>query len=114
MSTPFDTLGFVHRLQKSGVERETAEAHAELLRDMVWSDLAKKDDIARLEDDIGRVGEDLKRVENSLRADMKRMESELKTELDHKLHELELRMTIKPGGMLAVMLGLIVTAQKLL
>ena len=96
----FDTLEYVRRLQEAGVERQTAEAHADLLRDMLWADVAKT--------------EDLDRLEAGLKEDMERLETGLKNDLDHKLQELELRMTIKLGGMLAVMAGLIVTAQKLL
>ncbi len=129
----FDSLEYVRRLQEAGVERQTAEAHADLLRDMLWSDVAKTDDLERLEtglkSDMARLETELKsdmaRLETELKSDMARLETELKSdmarletgfknELDHRLQELELRMTIKLGGMLAVMAGLIVTAQKLL
>ena len=129
----FDTLEYVRRLQEAGVERQTAEAHADLLRDMLWADVAKTEDLERLETglrkdferletglrkDFERLETELKsdfeRLEAELKADMERLEARLKSDLDHKLQELELRMTVKLGGMLAVMAGLIVTAQKLL
>ncbi len=118
----FDSLEYVRRLQEAGVERQTAEAHADLLRDMLWSDVAKTDDLERLEtglkSDMARLETELKsdmaRLETELKSDMARLETGFKNELDHRLQELELRMTIKLGGMLAVMAGLIVTAQKLL
>ncbi len=151
----FDTLEYVRRLQEAGVERQTAEAHADLLRDMLWAAVAKTEDLERLETGLrkdferletglrkdferletelksdferleaelkadmerleARLKEDMERLEARLKADIERLEARLKSDLDHKLQELELRMTVKLGGMLAVMAGLIVTAQKLL
>ncbi len=140
----FDTLEYVRRLQEAGVERQTAEAHADLLRDMLWAAVAKTEDLERLETGLRKDFErletglrkdferletelksdferleaelkaDMERLEARLKEDMERLEARLKSDLDHKLQELELRMTVKLGGMLAVMAGLIVTAQKLL
>jgi hypothetical protein len=77
MGMAFDTLGYVRRLQDSGVERRVAEAHADLARDMLLADLVTRDD------------------------------------LDKRLTELELRLTIKMGGMLVVAVGVLVAAQSL-
>lgn len=83
--TGFDSLAYVQRLESVGVERPTAEAHAELIRDMVLSEVAT-------------------------RADLARVEERLSARIERGEHQLVIRM----GAMLAAAVGLIVAAQKLL
>ena len=45
-----DTLGYVKRLEKAGMDRKIAEAHAEAIRDDVVPQLATKVDLERLGD----------------------------------------------------------------
>ena len=84
MALAFDTLKFTQRLEQVGVGREQAVAHAELACDMILADPATK--------------ADLQDVARTLRSDIKAM----KTEIDGSLRELELRMTVKLGAMIAV------------
>jgi len=81
----FDTLKFVKTLEAAGVSAKHAEAFAAAVRDSSESaDLATKTDLR-----------------------------ELKAELKADMRELELRMTIKLGGMLVVAVGVIAALIKL-
>ena len=48
MSTTIDTLSYVKRLEAAGVDRKTAEAHAEAINAHVVPELATKSDIETL------------------------------------------------------------------
>jgi hypothetical protein len=48
MTTTIDTLSYVKRLEAAGVERKTAEAHAEALNMTVVPQLATKADLKEL------------------------------------------------------------------
>jgi hypothetical protein len=44
----FDTLEFANALEKGGLEREQAQAHAQALKDHVMPELATKSDIVEV------------------------------------------------------------------
>ena len=52
MTTTIDTLSYVKRLEAAGVERKTAEAHAEAINANVLPQLATKADLRELASDI--------------------------------------------------------------
>jgi hypothetical protein len=85
MSTvTFDTLKFANELKKAGIPDNQAEAEARALANAIGEiDVATKRDIA-----------------------------ELAMTTKHDLAALELRMTIKVGGMLVAMTGIIIAAMK--
>ena len=85
MAIALDTLRFAQRLEQVGVSREQAVAHAELARDLVLADVSSKDDLGHL-----------------------------KREIDGSLRELELRMIIKIGAIVAAAVAVIAAIQKLL
>jgi hypothetical protein len=81
----FDTLKFVKTLQAAGVEAPQAEAIAAAVRDSHdAADVATKGDLR-----------------------------ELKTELKADIRELELRMTVRLGGMIVLGIGVIAALIKL-
>lgn len=47
MSANFDSLSRVQLLERAGIERQAAEAHVELLRDVVVSEMATQEDLNR-------------------------------------------------------------------
>ncbi|MCJ2096161.1 CCDC90 family protein [Methylobacterium sp. J-072] len=96
MALAFDTLKFTQRLEQVGVGREQAVAHAELARDMILADSATR--------------ADLQDVERALRSDIKA----IKTEIEGSLRELELRMTVKLGAIIAAAVAVIAALQKFL
>ncbi|MCJ2005930.1 hypothetical protein [Methylobacterium sp. J-092] len=96
MAFAFDTLKFTQRLEQVGVGREQAVARAEPARDMIIADSATKADLADME--------------KTLRLDLKA----LKTGIDGSLRELELRMTVKLGAIIAAAVAVIAALQKFL
>ncbi len=88
----FDTLAYAKRLKEAGVPEPQAEIHAEALAKLVDERLVTKQDLKELE-------VSLKREMAELRRDMK---------------EMEMRMTIRLGGMIVLAIGVVATLVKLL
>ena len=99
----FDTYAAVKKLKEAGFTEQQAEAQTALLTDVIAGELATKHDIETVKLDIENVRAKLKRDIEALRADMK-----------HDMKELELRLTIKLGAMLALAVGAVATLVKLL
>lgn len=70
----FNTLLYTKRLEAVGLTREVAEAHVELLAEVVETNLATRDDL-----------------------------SVLAKELRHEMREMESRLIIKMGAMMGAM-----------
>lgn len=91
----FDTLKFVEKLKAGGVPeaqaKVEAEALAEVFADAMENQLASKTDIVRLE--------------NILQNHTARLENRLET--------IELRLTLKMGGMLVIAVGVIAALARL-
>lgn len=81
----FDTLAYSKRLKAAGVPEKQAEVQAEAFAEIIEERLATK--------------QDLKELENTLRRDMK---------------ELEMRLTLRLGGMMAAAIAVVATLVKLL
>jgi hypothetical protein len=87
----FDTLKFARTLEDAGVPTEQATVHARALADALSDDMVTKSHL------------DIRLAE---------VKSEL-SGLRHDIREQESRMTIKLGGMLVVLAGVILTAMKM-
>lgn len=88
----FDTLKYAKRLKEAGFTEQQAEALASAQVDLIEANLATKSDISEL---------------------TRAMEA-LRTELHQGLKDLEYRLTIRLGGMMALAVGVVVTLVKLL
>lgn len=100
MSTlTFDTLKFAQRLEKAGATREYAVAEAEALAEVFESGTQELVTKADLKADLLATRTDLKADISQLRAEMR---------------EMELRMTIKLGGMIAASVAVTAALVKLL
>ena len=80
----FDTLGYAKKLQELGFTREQAEGFAEIQRTIIEDRLATKADLLVV-----------------------------KSELEQKLKELEYRLTIRLGGMMAVAIAIVAALVRL-
>ncbi len=88
----FDTLAYSKKLKAAGVPEKQAEVQAEAFAEIIEERLATKHDIVLLQKDI-------KELEISLKRDMK---------------ELEKRITLRLGGMMAASIAIVATLAKLL
>lgn len=84
-TTTFDTLGYFERLKAAGVPEQQAKVQTEALREIIEDKLATKQDL----------------IEMELR-------------FDTKLRELEYRLTIRLGGMMAASIAMVAALVKLL
>ena len=96
MDIAFDTLAYAKRLRAVGVPDEVAEVQAEALSEIVEERLATKRDIKGLEEATKR---DIKAVEERLL---------------NRMSELEYKMTIRLGAMLAASIAVVAALVKLL
>ncbi|MDE7065589.1 MAG: CCDC90 family protein [Desulfovibrionaceae bacterium] len=106
----FDTLAYVKQLEAVGVPREQAEVQAEALRAIIDEKLATKLDVAELKRDIKELDAKVESVRAQLQADM----SQLRIDTTRDLRELEMRMLIKLGGMMAASIAVVAALVKLL
>lgn len=91
---PFDTHAYVKKLVAAGISEHQAEVHTEMMAEVVVERLVTKEDLAALREDLKPL---LSREE--LRADLK---------------DLELRLTLRFGAMLAVSVAIVAALVKLL
>jgi hypothetical protein len=91
----FDSLGYARRLRDRGVPQEQAEAHAEAARDFVMAELVTK--------------ADLRAEIQAVRADL----LALKEQLESRMENQTLRLTVRLGAMQVVLIGVLATILKL-
>jgi hypothetical protein len=108
MTIPFDTHAFVKKLTPAGVSEAQAEVHAEALGELVIERLATREDIAALKDE-------LRALEERLEARIGTLEARIGTLVTkEELKDLELRLTLRFGAMLAAAVAVIAALVKLL
>ena len=117
----FDTYAAVKKLKEAGFTEQQAEAQTTLLTDVIAGELATKHDIEAIKHDIETLKLDLENVRAELKRDIETLRAELKRDIEtlradmkHDMKELELRLTIKLGAMLALAVGAVATLVKLL
>ena len=117
----FDTYAAVKKLKEAGFTEQQAEAQTALLTDVIAGELATKHDIETVKLDIENVRAELKRDIEAVKLDIENVRAELKHDIEtlradvkHDMKELELRLTIKLGAMLALAVGAVATLVKLL
>ena len=136
----FDTLTYARRLREVGVPQEQAEAHAEALAAAVTETLATKHDLQELasasrqdiqglasatKHDLQELASttkhDLQELASTTRHDLQELASQLRREMrdlaattKQDLRELELRLSIRVGGMVGVSVAAVATLVKLL
>ena len=81
----FDSLGYAKKLEAAGFTREQAEVQTQAIREVIEEQLATKRDLKDLE-----------------------------TSLEGKLRDLEYRLTIRLGAMIAAAVATVATLVKLL
>ncbi|WP_040335221.1 DUF1640 domain-containing protein [Candidatus Magnetobacterium casense] len=98
----FDTHAYVKKLKAVGFTEEQAEVQAEAMSDLIEEGLATK--------------RDLKELEVALKRDMKDLEVALKRDMDllrRDMKELELRLSVRLGTIMAAGIAAIAVLMKL-
>jgi hypothetical protein len=113
VAVAFDTLTYVRRLREVGVPQEQAEAHAEALAAAVTETLATKL-AATTKQDLHALAAVTKRDLRELALTTKQDLREHALATKHDLRELELRLSIRLGGMLGVSVAAVAALVKLL
>jgi len=96
-------LRYVKQLEGVGLSREQAETHVQIITDFVEGELTTK--------------QDLTNIKNELKLEISGLKTEMEqkfSDFNHRLIEMESRLVIKMGAMLAVVAGLVVGSVKLL
>lgn len=129
VAVAFDTLTYARRLREVGVPQEQAEAHAEALAAAVTETLATKHDLQELasasRQDLQGLASttkrDLQELASTTKHDLQELASQLRQEMrdlaattKQDLRELELRLSIRVGGMVGVSVAAVATLVKLL
>ena len=104
-----DTLSFVRRLEKAGVPRDQAEAHAEAVLALATDELATKFDIQELRAELRELELRLTGRIDQLDAKIDQVEARLNARTD----QLESRMTVRLGGMIAAGIAIVAALVKL-
>lgn len=84
-----DTLEYVKKLEGTGISRTSAEAQVEIMADIVFKNLATRDDLRALE---FKIEEKLLNFHHKTHNDF--------AEIRHEITKLEHRMTLKVGGIM--------------
>jgi hypothetical protein len=101
MAAPFDTLKLARALRdKAGFTQEHAEATADALAEVVVDQVATKQDMVDVRAEIA-----------ALRTDLHSEIAALRAEMTAGFRDVEQRITIRLGGMLVVMTGILLAAK---
>lgn len=106
----FNSLRYTKDLEEAGVPRKQAEAHVGIMSDMMASHFVTSQDLKDLRFEMNSKFKDAHNEVESLRIEM---QSEFRN-VRQEMQNLEHRLTIKVGTMMATMLGLAVTIVTLL
>ena len=107
------TLAYSKKLEAAGLSRELAEAHLEILTDVVEDEMATKSDLKEAKSQLQT---QIENTRSELRSEIQEFRSEVDQRFQNvqsQISELELRMTIKFGAMQVATIGILVTVLKL-
>ncbi|HMN68543.1 MAG TPA: DUF1640 domain-containing protein [Bdellovibrionales bacterium] len=139
----FDSLKYAKKLVETGVPREQAEAHIEIIVELMDTNLANKQDIKDVRQDMAgavselrqeikdarvELGQDIKDVRTQMQQEIKDLRAEMTQEFQSvraemtqefqsvraDMLQLEQRMTIKLGGIVSLAVGVAVGLSKIL
>jgi hypothetical protein len=127
-----NAIKYVKILESTGVSREQAEAHVQVLAEFLEGDLATKEDLLNSERNMRNAFE---RLENSVSSSIKQLDTKIAqldnkidtsvaqldnkiettiTHLEGKILQSEYRMTIKLGSIVTVAIAAVAAVVKLL
>jgi hypothetical protein len=111
-AAPFDTLKLARALRdKAGFTQEHAEATADALAEVVVGQVATKQDVGDARAEIAALRTDVRAEIAALRAEVHAEIAALRAEMTAGFRDVEQRITIRLGGMLVVMTGILLAAK---
>jgi hypothetical protein len=110
---PVDTLDITRKLKAGGFSVEQAETMTDALKSGAMSGFATGSDVAKLRDETNGEFGLLRRDIAEMRAELKRDIGDLKTDGDAKMRDVENRIVIKLGALVAAVAALLFAALKM-
>ena len=116
MAAPFDTLKLARALRdKAGFSQEHAEATADALVEVISGQVATKQDLkdlaTELRTEISTLRTELHSEISALRTELHSLVAALRADVTAGLRDVEQRITIRLGGMLVVVTGILLAAK---
>ena len=116
MAAPFDTLKLARALRdKAGFSQEHAEATADALVEVISGQVATKQDLrdvaAELRAEIAALRSELHSGIGALQTELRSEVTSLRADMTAGLRDVEQRITIRSGGMLVVVTGILLAAK---
>jgi hypothetical protein len=112
VAAPFDTLKLARALRdRAGFSQEHAEAAADALAEAVSEQVATTKDIADIRNEVEALRAEMQAEFAALRAEMNAEFKAIRAELASGLRDVEQCMTIRLGGMLVVVTGILLAAK---
>lgn len=109
-----NALKYVKILEGTGITREQAEAHVQIISDILEGDLVTKQDLLNSENSLKAF---LTRLETKIDTSVDRLDKKTDTavqQLENKMLQLEYRMTIKLGSIVTVAIAAMTAVIKFL
>jgi hypothetical protein len=111
-AAPFDTLKLARALRdKAGFSQEHAEAAADAFAEVVAEQVATKQDVRDVRAEIEALRFEMRAEFAAVRAEMRTEFAAVRAEMTAGFREVEQRMTIRLGGMLVVLAGILLAAK---
>lgn len=114
MAIAFDTLAYARKLKGAGFSDQQAEIQAEALADIIDERLATKQDISESQRNVQESVVELRRDVQESITEFRRDMQESITELRRDMQDLEYRLTIRLGAMIALAVTAVAALVKLL
>ena len=111
-AAPFDTLKLARALRdKAGFSQEHAEAAADALAEVIAEQVATKQDLKDLDAGLRTEMAELRAELAALRTEMRSEFAAVRAEMAAGFRDVEQRITIRLGGMLVVLAGILLAAK---
>jgi hypothetical protein len=116
----FDTLAYARRLREAGIPTPEAEAHADAAREFIMAELVTKPDMLAVREEIATAKIDLRAEMAAIRTgliatkrDLQESIAVLRREMIATMANVELRVTLRLGTVMAVGIGILAAIIKL-
>ena len=111
-TAPFDTLKLARALRdRAGFSQEHAEAAADAFAEVVTEQVATKQDIRDIRAEIEALRTEMRAEFGAVRAEMRTEFASVRSDMAAGFRDVEQRITIRLGGMLVIVTGILLAAK---